>query len=158
LIAQGESDRVEFKSSIRWDFKANAVNRSLQETIAVATAGMLNSEGGILLIGVTDEGKVIGIEKDMQTLRKANTDGFQLALTDIVQSHLSVECIAYIHTRFELVDSGLVCMVSIEKSPTPVFFVTDEGHKFWVRMGNSTRSLDVKATMDYIQAHWGKAE
>lgn len=154
LIAQGENDQVEFKSGIRWDFKTNKVNKNLQEAIAVAITGMLNSQGGTLLIGVADDGTILGIEKDLQTLRKKKIDGFQLALTDIVKAYLGIEYMAYILTRFELVDDKCVCVISIEKSPTPVFFATGDVHKFWVRVGNSTRSLDVKATMSYIQAHW----
>ena len=157
LITQGENDHVEFKASIRWDFKENAINKNLQETIAVAITGMLNGKGGILLIGVTDNGTVLGIEKDLQTLRKPTTDGFQLALTDIVKTYVGLEYMAYIRTRFELIDGKHICIVSIEKSPTPVFLATGDVHKFWVRMGNSTRSLDVKATMSYVQANWGNA-
>ncbi len=157
LITQGENDHVEFKASIRWDFKENAINKNLQETIAVAITGMLNGKGGILLIGVTDNGTVLGIEKDLQTLRKPTTDGFQLALTDIDKTYVGLEYMAYIRTRFELIDGKHICVVSIEKSPTPVFLATGDVHKFWVRMGNSTRSLDVKATMSYVQANWGNA-
>ena len=157
LIAQGENDHLEFKSSICWDFKENAINKSLQETIAVAITGMLNSKGGILLIGIADDGTVLGIEKDLQTLCKPNTDGFQLALTGIAKTYVGLEYMAYIRTRFELIDSKHVCVVSIEKSPTPVFLTTGDVHKFWVRMGNSTRSLDAKAAMSYIQTNWEKA-
>jgi CheY-like chemotaxis protein len=148
LIAQGENDRVEFKASIRSDFQTKAV--------VTAIAGMLNSNGGVLLIGVADDGKVVGIEKDLQSLPKRNIDGFQLRLTDIVRKYLGIECVTSIHARFERIDGKRICLVLIEKSPAPVFFVEGEGHKFWVRTANSTRSLDVKATMSYIQAHWGK--
>jgi len=157
LIAQRENERVEFKSSIRWDFKINGINRSLGEAIAVAITGMLNGAGGILLIGVADNGTVVGIEKDLQTLHKPNTDGFQSALIDIVSTHLGTEYVAYIHPRFELLDDRQVCIVAIEKSPEPIFLGMGGVHKFWVRMGNSTRSLDVKETTNYIQKHWGKA-
>ena len=156
LIAQGENDRAEFKSSMRWDFKKSRINKSLQEVIAKAIAGMLNNEGGILLIGVADDGAIVGIEQDLKTLRKSNLDGFQLALTDIVKARLGIEYMPYIHPRFELVDGKHVCVVSIDKSPTPVFLAIGDVHKFWVRTGNSTRSLDVKAATRYIQAHWEK--
>jgi CheY-like chemotaxis protein len=157
LIAQGENDHVEFKSSIRWSFEANAVNRSLQEPIAIAITGMLNAKGGTLLIGVADDGTILGIEKDLQSLHKSTFDGFQLALTDIVRTYLGVDCMAYIHTRFEQTEGKTICIVSIDKSPTPVFFPMGGSHKFWVRMGNSTRSLDVKAAMSYIQTNWKNA-
>jgi CheY-like chemotaxis protein len=154
LIAQGENDHVEFKASIYWDSKMNTVNKSMQEATVVAIAGMLNGKGGSLLIGVAEDGTVIGIGKDIQTLYKSNTDGFQLALTDIVRTHLGIECMAYIHPHFELIDGRQICVVSIERSPRPVFLTTQGVHKFWVRMGNSTRSLDAKAAMSYIQTNW----
>lgn len=156
LIAQGEKEHVVFKSSIRWDFKRNRVNKVLQEVIAKAIAGMLNCEGGYLLIGVADDGTIVGIEKDLQTLRKSNIDGFQLALMDIVKIHLGIEYVPYIRPRFETVDDKYVCAVSIQKSSMPVFLTKRNINEFWVRMGNSTRKLDVKAATRYIQEKWGK--
>ena len=156
LIAQGENDHVEFKSSMRWDFETNGVNKRLREVIARTIAGMLNSEGGILLIGVADDGTVLGIEKDLQTLHKKNADGFQLILTDIVKNYLGIEYMPYVRTRFEFIDGKRICVVSIEKSPMPVFLATGDVHTFWVRMGNSTRILDIKAATRYIQTHWRK--
>jgi predicted HTH transcriptional regulator len=156
LIAQGENDRVEFKSSMRWDFKTEKVNKHLREVIARTIAGMLNSEGGNLLIGVADDGMVLGIEQDLRTLHKKNADGFQLILTDIVKNYLGIEYIPYVRPRFELVDGKRICVVSVEKSPTPVFLAAGDIHTFWVRMGNSTRILDIKAATRYIQTHWGK--
>ncbi len=158
LIAQGENEQVEFKASIRWDFETKAVSKRVQEAIAIAIAGMLNSRGGTLLIGVSDNGAILGIENDLKTLHKRrNPDGFRSCLTEIVRNHLGVECLAYLWTRFESVDGKQICVVSIEQSPTPVFLAQGEEHTFWVRTGNSTRSLDVKAATNYIQAHWRKA-
>lgn len=154
LLAQGENDQVEFKSSMRWDFKANAENKSLQLIIAKTIAGMLNSKGGTLLIGIADDGTVLGIEKDLQTLAKQNLDGFQLALTDIVKAYLGLEYMVYLHVRFEQVDNKWVCLVLIERSHTPVYFIGGSTLEFWVRFGNSTRQLDIKATVSYIQTHW----
>ena len=55
----------------------------MQEVIAKAIAGMLNSEGGHLIIGVADDGTILGIEEDLKTLRKPDADRFQLVLMDI---------------------------------------------------------------------------
>ena len=49
LIKQGESDQLEFKESVR------------KEDIAKVLCAFLNAEGGTILIGVQDGGKVIGI-------------------------------------------------------------------------------------------------
>jgi len=156
LIAQGENDHVEFKSSMRWDFESNRVNKVLQEVIARTIAGMLNREGGTLLIGVADDGTIVGVKKDLKTLRKPNRDEFELTLMDIVKARLGIEYMQYIHPRFEFVDGKYICVVSIKKSSSPVFLTTGDVHNFWVRIGNSTRGLDPRDTLVYVQTHWGK--
>jgi predicted HTH transcriptional regulator len=39
-------------------------------------AGFMNKNGGILLIGIDDNGKILGLKNDMETLKKKNVDGF----------------------------------------------------------------------------------
>jgi CheY-like chemotaxis protein len=155
LIAQGESAQLEFKSSMRWDVRKGCVNTTLHKVTAKAIAGMMNGEGGILLIGVADDGTIVGIEKDLNTLRKSDVDGFQLALTDIVKNHLGLEFVPYIRPQFGLVQGKYVCVVSIQESPRPVFLNTANTNEFWVRMGNSTHRMDVRAATRYIQEKWG---
>lgn len=155
LIAVGENEHVEFKASIRWDFHLQQRNKNLQMIIAKTIAGMLNSEGGVLLIGIADNGTIIGIEYDLQTLTKSTNDGFLLALTDIVKTNLGIECMPYLHTRFVTVESKTVCMVIVKRSAQPVF-LESAGHEFWVRTGNSTRKLDPKAAINYVRLHWGQ--
>lgn len=157
LLAQGRNDCVEFKASIRWDHEKNAVSRRVEEAPAIAIAGMLNSMGGTLLIGVDDTGTVLGIESDVRTLRRKTSDGFQLLLTDIARRYLGMEYMAYIRIDFAFMDQKQVCIVSINKSPTPVFFAHGDFHTFWTRAGISTRSLKVKEALNYIQANWEEA-
>lgn len=156
LIAQGESEKVEFKSSIRWDFQRSNVNKNLQIVIAKTIAGMLNQKGGVLLIGLDDSGNVLGIEHDLKTLRKPNIDEFQLAITDIVRSCLGVRYMEYIHVRFECFHEKQICIVIVDISPEPVYLISGDEPQFWVRMGNSTQRLDVKEATGYILSHWGK--
>jgi CheY-like chemotaxis protein len=158
LIANGESSRVEFKSSLRWDFRKDELNKGLQQVIPKTIAGMLNSEGGYLLIGVDDDGEIVGIENDLSTLRKPDTDGFRLLLTDLVKNYLGLEYAHYISPTFEELDGKTVCLITVEESPEPVFLKRRNTHELWVRTGNSTRQLDVKAAMQYISEKWEGAE
>lgn len=48
LMKQGETGRVEFKSSLRWDMRENRINRGLETVIAKTLAGFFNAEGGHL--------------------------------------------------------------------------------------------------------------
>ncbi|MCP4361657.1 MAG: ATP-binding protein, partial [Chloroflexi bacterium] len=87
LIEQGEHERLEFKSSLRWDVRQKVVNKKLPYVIAKTLAAMMNSNGGYLLIGVADDGRILGIEQDIQSLNKKNLDGFRLVLSQLVERY-----------------------------------------------------------------------
>src|SRR5262249_42342741 len=88
LIRRGETSRVEFKASLRFDFKEQKVNKELTKVVVKTIAGFMNSEGGTLLIGVADNGDVVGLERDIETLSKKLTDGFELALRTAIANLL----------------------------------------------------------------------
>jgi ActR/RegA family two-component response regulator len=156
LISQGEQENIEFKSSIRWDHEKNGVNRDIQFTIAKSIAGMLNYRGGTLLIGVADDGSIVGIDKDLIGLRKPDTDGFRLLLTEVIRNYLGLEYSEFVHARFEGIHNKTICVISIDPSSKPSFVSSGSKSEFWIRTGNSTRQLDVREATDYIQNHWGK--
>jgi predicted HTH transcriptional regulator len=156
LIAQGESETVEFKSSMRYDYKRQIVNKEeLGLVVARTVAGFLNRSGGILLIGVNDAGEILGIEKDFETLTKGSIDGFQIAFRDIIRSHLGVENVANLSLYFETMDGHVVCMVVVEKSGVPVYVKNGNESEFHVRMLNSTNKLNLPETVNYIRSRWG---
>lgn len=156
LISQGELETVEFKSSIRWDYQKKVVNKEIQMVIAKSIAGMLNCRGGTLLVGVADDGTILGIDKDLIGLPKPDSDGFQLLLTEIIRNYLGLEYMQYLHVRFDVVHDKRICIISIKPSDKEVFVSSGNKSEFWVRTGNSTRQLDVKEATSYIQSHWGK--
>jgi len=59
LVAKGESDRVEFK-------KSTAQLKGAGQTLCA----FLNAEGGHVIFGVTDSGKVVGQEVSDKTRRE----------------------------------------------------------------------------------------
>ena len=52
LIAEGESDELEFKSTLRWDIHEGVINKKLEEVAIKTVAAFANSQGGTLLIGI----------------------------------------------------------------------------------------------------------
>ena len=156
LIKGGENERVEFKSSMRWDCKKSAKNKDLGHEITRTISAFLNSSGGILLIGVDDEGNIIGIEKDFETLRedRQNTDGFGLLINDLVNGDLGKEYRKFVHVSFEMADGKHICFIEIDKSPEPVFLKSEEKTIFVVRSGNSSQAYDAKEQHSYIKTHW----
>ncbi len=70
LIKQKEGKSLEFKSSLLWDYKQNEINKELKKAVMKNVAAFLNTSGGILLIGIDDNRKVLGLDKDIQTVPK----------------------------------------------------------------------------------------
>lgn len=155
LISKGETDQVEFKASLRWSYREQRADQRLREAIARTIAGLLNSKGGVLLLGVADDGTMVGIDHDMSLLAKPNFDGYYLLLTDVIDRFIGLEYMHLLRVSFEPVNDKTVCMITVDRSPEPVFFRT-EGTPFYVRTGNSTRSLDAKAQHNYIRKNFSE--
>ncbi len=82
VIQSGEHGFLEFKSTMRWNWKENRLDKKMEEIILKTIAAFNNAEGGKLLIGVTDEGDILGLESDYNTFKEANKDHFELHLRD----------------------------------------------------------------------------
>lgn len=159
LLAAGESPILEYKASMRWDYRLQEKNLSLQKVIAKTIAGMMNFEGGTLLIGVADDAVPVGIENDYKTLEKRqNQDGFEQALVNVLENYLGPEFHQLLRVTFEKADGRTICVIRVEPSPKPVY-VSDKKDgqpvkEFFVRVGNTTRPLNMQAAVDYISMHW----
>ncbi len=154
LVQAGEGPTVEFKSSLRWDVLGKRVNKDLQRQVLKTIAAMLNSEGGVLLIGVADDGSAYGIDADIQTLGRRDVDGFAQTLASLVAEHIGPEFGAYSHSSFPEYQGRTICRVKVDASPKPVFTRDGSGAEFYVRVGNTTRPLDAHAAHEYIGMHW----
>ncbi len=150
LIAQGEGPKLEFKSSFRWDYKQNKLNRGLENAVLKTLAGFMNGQGGTLLIGVEDSGKILGLEKDYETLKKKNRDGFELAIMTAVSTKLGPEFCQHLSVMFHQIEGKDVCRILVTPSHQPVFVKQDKATKFYLRTGGSTRELNIEEAMSYV--------
>ncbi|MGU3292517.1 GmrSD restriction endonuclease domain-containing protein [Williamsia sp. M5A3_1d] len=160
LIAAGESQSVEFKSTARWNLHTSQVDAKLEHVIVKTVCGFLNSEGGTLLIGVADDGSLLGLQHDFATLGgKAHADGYELFLRQLFENSLSVPSAGIVSVRFETLEDKQVCRISVASSGKPVFARPGKGanspDEFWVRTGNSTRQLHGDDFVQYQDDHWG---
>ena len=122
LLAVGESQTVEFKSTARWNLYNSRADKKMEHVVTKTVCGFLNAEGGTLLIGVGDDGGVVGLANDMKTLgTKANLDDYELFLRQHLDNSLSIQTAGIVNIRFESVDGVKVCEVSVAASGKPVF-------------------------------------
>ena len=154
LIAAGESAGLEFKSTARVNLFTGAADKKMEEVILKTVAGFWNADGGTLLVGVSDDGAVLGLDADMQTLKKKDVDGLELFLTDLLlggRLHLS----GLVQVSFYGVQGKTVCKIAAEAAPEPVWVKVEGTERLFVRTGNSTRELSGSEAFRYAQRHWG---
>lgn len=156
LIESGESERLEFKQTLRWDIETQSFNRRLEDVVIKTIAGFANQAGGTLLIGICDDGHVAGIESDYPTLGGGNRDKFELHLTHLINSHFGP---AFHATRlrfgFPTLDGRTICRIDVQRSPTGIVVkLPDRGgntaERFYVRVGNSTQDLSPSQMATFI--------
>ncbi len=164
LLANDESQTLEFKSSLRYDVKAaeygqDKINPDLEKEVLREVCAFLNSDGGTLLIGVSDDRKVLGLKNDYRHLtRKQDKDEFEGFLRNKLTQNIQPDIPGLVDITFEPYGDEEVCFVEVQKSGEPMFLkeviAGREIQELWIREGNRKRSLIGAAMADYIRRHW----
>ncbi len=158
LIQRDESEGLEFKSSMSWDYKENKANkRAMEFPVAKTVSAFMNHDGGVLVIGVDDNKDILGLAKDFSTFEKPTRDTFEQNFTNMIENFLGRENTSYAKIRFETLNGLDIAIVELKKSLHPVF-LKSEGKEdtFYIRSGNSSRPLNVRQATVYINDHWPK--
>jgi len=157
MIAEGESDELEFKSTLRWDLKECVVNKKLEEVIMKTVAAFANSEGGTLLIGVSDDGDIHGLEPDYQSLGGVDRDKFELHLRNLLNQQFGTGLVtSKVSIKFHAIDDKDVCLIETAPANAPVIVkVKDKNgvptEKFYARSGNSSQEIPLGEMSAYIK-------
>ena len=154
LLRAGENDHVEFKSSLRWDYNQNQMNKALENVILKTIAAFLNTNGGTLIIGVDDSGSVLGLENDYETVSKKSSDGFILTLTNLINQHLGKRVHKFINLEIVNHEDKDICAVTVSKSDGPVFLGKNDNETFFIRASASSQRLSISEVVGYIKSHW----
>jgi hypothetical protein len=157
LIAEGESDELEFKSTLRWDVKEGTINKKLEEVIMKTVAAFANSQGGTLLIGVADDGEVLGLEPDYHSLGGVDCDKFELHLRNLLNQQFGTGFVtSKVVIKFLEVGEKEVCQIETAAAKEPVILkVKDKNgqptEKFYARSGNSSQEIPLSEMNAYIK-------
>jgi hypothetical protein len=148
VISEGEGDRIEFKSTLRWDIRAGKTNQAIERACLKSVAAFLNTRGGVLLIGIRDDGSVEGIETD----KFVNEDKFLLHFWTLIRTCFGKDFSPYIRTTLEKMDGKTVCMVTCQPSERPVFLRQpgfDE--ELFIRVGPASNALTISEALMYFR-------
>ncbi len=147
VIMSGESDDVEFKSSLRVNLHTGNKDPRIELSVLKTLTAFLNTGGGTLLVGVSDDGSPLGIQVD----GFENEDKMSQHLVNIVKSRMGVSAMTNIHARFDDYEDNRIMVVKCAKAPTPVFVKDGDRERFYIRTGPATTELSPSQTQDYIK-------
>lgn len=166
-ISSRENNQVERKATFAYDINFSKRNDDLQKLVAIAVSSLINTDGGFVYIGVTDDGKPIGLENDYSVMQnRANNDGFEDKLKQYFNKILSdpilqQQCLTF---SFPIIDEKEICEIFVKPSPKPIFFnpkryevlVGDKKQQRWfddfyIRRGNSHYLIEKNSEFfDYL--------
>jgi len=163
LIDGGESSSLEFKSSLRWDYREEKPNKDLESVIVKSIAAFSNHEGGTLLIGVSDSGESLGLQPDYSCLKDEGKDYFELHLRNLIVSQYGVAFASEsIRIRFFILEGREICRVDIRRGKVPLYTTVQTkgappAEKFYVRSGNSSRAIEsMSEVAEYVIKRFGR--
>ncbi len=143
-----EDSHLEYKSTLRWDIRAESHKTGIPEKGVVKTvAGFLNAPyGGTLLVGVADDGRVYGLEADYKTFSKRGQRGdhdlFGQHLQNLLVGRLGDAAASLVGWEFHSIEGDDLCRVSVEPADFPVYEGTgDDDRTLWWRYPTGTKAV-----------------
>ena len=153
LIKNKESEEMEFKSTLRTNLHTNEFDKKMEFSALKTISALLNSNGGTLLLGITDEGKILGIEQD----KFPDTDKFNLYLISLIKEKIGKKHFHLIEIQNTLIEHRTIVKISCKKSKNPVFLKSDlNEEEFYIRMGPSSVQLKGSELVEYIPRHFAR--
>lgn len=152
LVLTGETTEVEFKSTLRVNLHTGQKDPRMELACIKTIAGFINTKGGTLIIGVTDDRISLGLEND----QFASEDKMTLHLANLINERIGPQHMLYIHPRFDDYEGKRVLLVECWASKVPVFVKEENDVRFYIRTGTSTTELNSSQTHDFIKQRFEK--
>lgn len=148
IVAAGESNTVEFKSTLRVNLHTGQNDPKIEKAALKTIAAFLNSkEGGTLVIGVNDDGVALGLDVD----KFPNEDKMNLHIGNLIKTRLGASSMLNIRLRFENLQEKRVLVVDCTHSGAPVYYKEGNEEEFFIRAGASTAALPPSEMSVYIK-------
>ena len=146
LITRGEGPTLEFKSTVRMNLKTGKTGKEIELAWLKGATAFMNTDGGTLLIGVGDDGEILGLEPD-----GFNTeDKCRLHLKNLVNQHIGAEHSPRIRFEVGSIEDKTIAVVQCERSHNPVFLRAKNREAFYIRSGPSSVELTSREVLEYV--------
>lgn len=143
----GEGRTIESKSTMRMNLHTQKAGKEIEIAWLKALTAFMNTDGGTLLIGVTDDGQINGLESD----GFANADKCRFHFKNLVNQHIGAEFSKNLHfTRVDMEDKQ-IAVVDCRRSSEPVYLKNGKNETFYIRSGPSSAQLPVSKVVAYVR-------
>ncbi len=148
LIGQGEGATLEFKSTLRLNLKTGKNDKNIEVAWMKSVSAFMNTNGGMIVIGVNDDGEVVGTDPD----GFESEDKCRLHFRNLMNQHIGLEFTKYIHLSIGTIDGHTVMVIECERADAPVFLINKKDESFYVRSGPSSLSLTMRQMLKYLES------
>ena len=116
-------------------------------------AAFLNTDGGTILIGISDDGTVAGIDKD----NFQGKDNYHRHFTNLVKHYTGTEYLPFIESEIIPFEDQNILKVDCLPSTKEVFLKMDNNdEEFYIRAGPSSVRLDGSKLISYVNQRFKK--
>ncbi|MDF1516703.1 MAG: putative DNA binding domain-containing protein [Lutibacter sp.] len=150
LIDDGETEFVEFKSTLRKNLMSGKKDPAIEMAVIKTIAGFLNNNGGVLFIGVKDNKEILGIQED----EFLNEDKMLLHLSHLITSKMGSLAFNDIHCTIVPIQNKNIIRIDCTPTNTPIFISDNTNDYFFVRSGVQTVSYNIKNAVAYIKSRF----
>lgn len=152
LKEKGEDQQMEFKKGIA---KGGPGGKKVEmQKVLTAVAAFMNShDGGDVLIGVEDDGTVVGVQDEYGSVdpQSANWDGYNRYLNSVLTDRLDVDSPFNFFTVARYFEQGKeICCIHVEPSDRPVFL----DDQLYLRVSAQNRPLKGRRVLSYAVERW----
>jgi len=158
IIKIGETKEIEFKSSLRYCLKKKSAQSYIEHSAFKNIAGFLNTNGGVLLIGVEDDGNIIGLdETDYKTFKDYDKkDAFLKHFDNLVGKFIGNSYNSIIDIQIIESSGKKVAKICIKKKSHEPVFLKQKGKDdaFYIRRSAGAIALEPQEMLKYVKEHW----
>lgn len=151
IVRSGESNTVEFKSSLRTNLHINRPDPKIEHGVLKTVAAFLNTHGGTLVIGVDDKGAPLGLDSD----GFQSEDKMDQHLANLIRDRLGAHHAFCLHAQFEEYEQKRILTVVCDPAASPAYLKDGKDEYFYVRTGATTSELPASKIHAYIKQRFG---
>lgn len=155
LVQRGESKSTEFKTTFQMCLRTGEIKPEVETSALKSIVGFMNADGGALLLGVTDDQSIVGLEEELRKFhgKKGNPlDSFILRLKDKIKRRIGKASLSLVTITPLKINGKDVFQVDCSMASEGVYL--DDEH-FYLRVPAATEQMKGPQLEKYLRRRFG---